>query len=60
MSITKFIMEEVRQMLAEESDLLGSLEAVPEEDIEAALSKLLPIIQRELLRPLSPFPGAVT
>ena len=47
MSITKFIMEEVRQMLAEESDLLGSLEAVPEEEIEAALSKLLPIIQRE-------------
>ena len=48
MNIRKIIAEEVRQMLAEESDLLGALEAVPEEEIEAALSKLLPLVQKGL------------
>ena len=46
MSIRKIIAEEIRQVLAEEGDLLGGLEAVPEEEIEAALSKLLPLIQK--------------
>jgi len=48
MSITKFIMEEVQQMLAEKDDLLARLEALPEEEIEAGLSKLLPIVQKGL------------
>jgi hypothetical protein len=48
MNIRKIIAEEIRQMLAEESDLLGALEAVPEEEIEAALSKLLPLVQKGL------------
>ena len=48
MNIRKIIAEEVRQMLAEESDLLGALEALPEEEIEAALNKLLPLVQKGL------------
>ena len=48
MNIRKFIVEEVRQVLAEEADLLGALEALPEEEIEAALSKLLPLVQKGL------------
>ena len=48
MNIRKIIAEEVRQVLAEESDLLGALEALPEEEIEDALSKLLPMIEKGL------------
>jgi hypothetical protein len=48
MNIRKIIAEEVRHILAEESDLLGALEALPEEEIEAALSKLLPLVQKGL------------
>ena len=46
MNIRKFIVKEVRQVLAEEADLLGALEALPEEEIEAALSKLLPLVPK--------------
>ena len=48
MNIKQIIAEEVRQVLTEESDLLGALEALPEEEIEAALSKLLPLVQKGL------------
>jgi len=48
MNIRKIIAEEVRHILAEESDLLGALEALPEEEIEAALNKLLPLVQKGL------------
>jgi len=48
MNIRKLIAEEVRQVLAEEGDLLGALKALPEEEIEAALAKLLPMIEKGL------------
>jgi uncharacterized membrane protein YkvA (DUF1232 family) len=46
MNIRKLIAEEVRQVLAEEGDLLGGLEAVPEDEVEAALAQLLPLVQK--------------
>jgi uncharacterized membrane protein YkvA (DUF1232 family) len=46
MSIRKIIAEEVRQILAEEDDLLGGLESVPEDEVEAALAQLLPLVQK--------------
>ena len=46
MSIRKIIAEEVRQILAEEGDLLGGLESVPEDEVEAALAQLLPLVQK--------------
>jgi uncharacterized membrane protein YkvA (DUF1232 family) len=48
MSIRKIIAEEIRQVLAEEDDLLGGLESVPEDEIEAALAELLPLVQQGL------------
>ena len=55
MNIRKLIAEEVRQVLAEEGDLLGALEALPEEEIEAALSKLLPVIEKGLPEYVAPW-----
>jgi len=46
MNIRKIIAEEVRQVLAEEGDLLGGLESVPEDEVEAALAQLLPLVQQ--------------
>ena len=46
MNIREIIAEEVRQVLAEEGDLLGGLESVPEDEVEAALAQLLPLVQK--------------
>jgi uncharacterized membrane protein YkvA (DUF1232 family) len=36
----------IRKLIAEEGDLLGGLEAVPEDEVEAALAQLLPLVQK--------------
>ena len=46
MNIRKIIAEEVRRVLTEEGDLLGGLESVPEDEVEAALAQLLPLVQQ--------------